>query len=319
MIRKTSIALFLLVSTALILSCDDSINPKTEFRERYILYAVLRGDTSFQLAILSHSYDVYGLDPIINTEDPLVKDADIKIWTDTNVVKFKDSTISRTDTSRYKGLLSIYYLNNFKPGFGTKLTIKARLANGMLLQSETRVPEQIILDSLFKIPIEDLNYFKMSWQPVTDGNTFYMCRYKLYYKKNNGAYSYSQQQIEIPLFLNIVGDTVEPVYPAISKNNFIKFDLETLNWVMKKISDGDPQKSNFYIDRTVLEIYSMDKELSNYFTTTHGYLDQFSVRLDETDYSNIDGGLGIFGAYNKQTFSFFLKEDYIRSFSYNYE
>jgi hypothetical protein len=41
----------------------------------------------------------------------------------------------------------------------------------------------------------------------------------------------------------------------------------------------------------------MNSDLAAYYSSLNGFLDEYSVRLDEQVYSNINGGIGIFGAY----------------------
>lgn len=45
----------------------------------------------------------------------------------------------------------------------------------------------------------------------------------------------------------------------------------------------------------------MDRALSNYYESIHGSADSYSISLDQPVYSNISGGLGIFGS--KRTIS----------------
>ncbi len=42
----------------------------------------------------------------------------------------------------------------------------------------------------------------------------------------------------------------------------------------------------------------------------------FAITVNETDFTNISGGKGIFGSFIKQNFSIKFKHDYIRSFGY---
>jgi hypothetical protein len=65
------------------------------------------------------------------------------------------------------------------------------------------------------------------------------------------------------------------------------------------------------------ELLSFDEHLSNYYSSTHGYLDEFSIRLDETVYSNIEGGMGIFGSYYKSERLFPIYASYIASYGFD--
>ncbi len=310
--------LSLILISFFFLSCEDSVNPKSEFQDRYILYLVMRGDTSTQFATLTHSYNVSGLDPLTNEVDPVIKDADIRIWGQGDVFRFKDTLKNREDTSRYNSPVYFYYLQNFKPDFGESLTVRARLNDGTLLKATARVPKEVVLDSIYKLPVPEKNEFTFSWQKNLE-DLFFVYRARLLYKQDTGGDTYIYNRVDIPIYLETNGATVKPVYPGITKNNFANYPLDALDWAMEKVSGDDDKKSNYTIVKIEFEIIAMDKTLTDYYSVTHSFMDSFSIRVDENDYSNIEGGLGIFAVYNKQIISFLLREKYILSFGYRFE
>ena len=85
---------------------------------------------------------------------------------------------------------------------------------------------------------------------------------------------------------------------------------------MAQISVSEPDKTLFKVGYPSFELITLEGNLANYYSISNGYLDDVSIRLDEGEYSNIKGGLGIFGAsnYNKTTYTF--DEDYVLSFGY---
>ncbi len=303
--------LALIISVFTFISCDDSIDPKSTFKERYILNFVIRGDTTFQMATLTHSYNVDGVDPYSNKTDPAISDADIKIWYNGEVYTLRDTTIARTDTSRYGTSVCYYYINNFTPGVNKPITVKAELNNGRTLTSQTTLPSDIEIDSCDRIiPLSYKNQFSIVWQRLEE-EVYYFVRFRIYYK-NNSVFNI----VEVPLTYNYVNGKPNPVYPGITKNTIFNYEKLALDTVMRKISEGDTKKSNYQIMRAEYEIIILDKSLSDYYSSTHGYMDNYSVRIDVTDYSNITGGYGIFASYRKQVLAATLKEDYILSFGY---
>jgi hypothetical protein len=308
----TALSLFVFVS------CDISLDPKTEFKDRYILYLIMRADTNYHVARVFHTYNVNGLNPSTNTVDPSIKDAVIKIWSKSTVNIFRDTLISRDDTTRYNDPLYFYYLNNYKPAYEESLTVKAYMQNGVVLKSRTKVPSEIVLDSVYFLPVEGRNDFSFSW-PSSIEDVCYSYRAKLCYKQRIETQGEFLKWLEIPLEVHRKGDSVQTIYPDISKNHFVRYTNEALEWAMNKISEFESAKSNFTITRVEFEIISLDKPLSDFYSLTHGYMDSFSIRLDENIYSNIEGGLGVFGVCYKQIKVFRLKEDYILSYGYKYE
>jgi len=307
----SALVLLVILSCFSFISCDDSIDPKTTFKERYILNFIIRGDTTFQVATLSSSYNVAGIDPQVNEIDPAIKDADIKIWYNGDVFTLRDTTIARSDTSRYNTSVSYYYINNFTPGEGRPVIVKAELNNGRSLTAQTVLPENIEIDSCDRIiPLTYKNQFSIVWRSLEE-EVFYFVRFKLYYKHNSVFHT-----VEVPLNYIYIDGKLTPVYPGVTRNTIFNYELSALDTVMKKISEGDGQKSNYEIVRGEYEVVILDKPLSDYYSSIHGYMDNFSIRIDQTDYTNITGGYGIFASYRKQLLAASLKEEYIRSFGY---
>ena len=53
-----------------IISCEDSFDLYSDFYEQYILTCIIRSDTTYQTAILTHSYPNYTGNPYDNTTNP---------------------------------------------------------------------------------------------------------------------------------------------------------------------------------------------------------------------------------------------------------
>lgn len=92
--------------------------------------------------------------------------------------------------------------------------------------------------------------------------------------------------------------------------------MSTVNQAMELISKGDPNKSNYIILSCIAEVLSLNEELSFYYNATARDRDIYSVKLDETDFSNIENGYGLFGVYMRTYHVMRFSHDYIRSFGY---
>ena len=65
-----------------------------------------------------------------------------------------------------------------------------------------------------------------------------------------------------------------------------------------------------------INVLEFDAPLSNYYSSIHGYLDHFSIRIDEDVYTNIKGGIGVFGATRNTVLPLNFREDYLSIFGY---
>lgn len=309
--KKIFVALF----CVLLISCEENLNPYGEYKEKYILNCIIRGDTTFQTATLSKTYSVLNNDPYSGKEDPSIKNAIIRIWNGDAVVTLKDTTIERPQPSNYKYPYSLYYTNKFLPDANYKLEIEVLLKDGTKLKSFTTPPKPIQFAFVEKnIPFKNKESVTYRWNDGLLDQT-YVTKFMIYYKKKIGTQQIFQKK-EIPIKYEEMNDRLIPIFPAPNNNNFLALHINTISEAMRSISEGDNEKSNYEIIAAVLEVISLDKNLSTYFNSTSRSGDAFSVKLDETDFSNIDRGFGIFGIYMTATWVTPFTPQYIRSFGY---
>jgi hypothetical protein len=81
-------------------------------------------------------------------------------------------------------------------------------------------------------------------------------------------------------------------------------------------------RKNIYTVITVIHIVfdltEFDFALSRYYASVNGYLDRYSVWTNESIYSNVSGGIGIFGSRMDSKYSYPMDRKYVESFGYRY-
>lgn len=304
----TTIALF----AVLLYSCEENFSPKADYQEKFILYSIINTDSSVQTAVLEKSYDVEGYDPNQNISDPFIQGADIRIRQRDNVFFMHDTSIIRTDTSRYSTPVRFYCLNNFFIKGNDSLEIIATLPNGKKLYGIADLARSIEFDKAtdHTLPPVEKDFASFIWNgPVS--SRWYLPKLEFYYAKDGIRYSK-----EVPSEYKMENGKWTPIYPAITNNNIIRFQNSALDSALAQISQGDPNKSNYKIFGCVFTLLIFNESVSNYYSTTNGFLDDFTVRVDEADYTNIKGGLGIFGTFKKQATGAIFTDAYIKSFGY---
>ena len=299
-------------------SCDESFNPKGGYTEKYVLNCVLRGDTSYQVAILTHSYNVDGYDPYTNVTDPAIAGADIRLWYNDSVFVFRDSVVDRIGETRYSDSLKIYYLKNLNLLYNKPVEIEALLPNGRRLSSATMTSKEIMFDdknSSKVIPPVNTSLVQVLWDNNSE-TAYYLPRFKVtWYRTVNGQ---SEMHVmEIPLRYNQEGDQYVPVYPNPSFQTSVFYDPESIKRALESISGGDPDKNNYSVHiNNQIEIFGLDENLVRYYSANIQD-NNFTVRLDETDYSNINGGFGVFGSYVIKNYDIRFNADFLTELGYN--
>ena len=302
-----------LVSAIISFSCQEDFSPKAVFKEQYILNCIIRGDSTMQVATLGKTYDVSGFDPSTNNIDPSISGAQVFIKWHGQVFQMRDSSIARTDTSRYKGPLKFYYTTAFTPSYHDSVEITAIPKAGVILNSSTRVPNGVFFHySPTYISPSDFTLF-LSWIE-TDGSCLYLPRLKILYQKRNEK-QLIIHSLDVPLTYNVTNDVSTPVYPGVSEAAGLEFQRNMIDDYMLKVSEGD-DKDNYQFLSLQLDLLVFDQFLAGYISSTNGFLDNLSIRLDEPNYTNVAGGLGIFGAYIYNSVTIGLSSDYLLMLGY---
>lgn len=298
-------------------SCDQSLNPKGNYYERYVLNCILSGDTTDQVAIISHSYDVDGFDPYKNTTDPAVTGADLRLWYNDSVFVFRDSVVTRTGNGRYKDSLKIYYLKNIHITYNKPIEIEALLPNGRRLESSTISAKEIIFDqdnSSKVIPPVNSTLDLVKWS-LDDQTAYYLPRFIVtYFKKVNGIPE--KHLIEIPIKYVQENGNYVPVYANASAQSSVVYNPDDIKRALLSISEGDPDKNNYSVlISNPVNVFALDENLVRYYSANNQD-NNFTVRLDENDFSNINGGFGVFGSYVLKSYILKFIPEFITEMGY---
>lgn len=301
-------------------SCSDSFNPLGEFKEDYVLTCILKSDSSFQIATLSHSYRGEGNDPASNTEDPSIIGADIRVWLGDSVYIFHDSSTARTEPSRYDTPFHFYYNNNFSVAPYENFEIEAVLQDGRRLKASSRSPGSISFNSESDviIPAVGSNLVRFFWD-LQDEGMFFSPQLAIRYRQNENGNTVEKIKI-IPIEYKQQNGELIPVYPKPSYKTNVNYQLDAITKALEEISETDPEKGNFSIyEKPIFTLFAFDLNLSRYVSSTNQAFDDLTVTVNEADFTNIEGGLGVFGSYVNKTYEdIIFQEIYIESFGYNF-
>lgn len=303
----------IILMSSLFLSCKEDFSTDAKYRERNVLNCIIRPDTSFQAVTLFRTYRTGG-NPNQFTEYPFIDSADVKMWSDNQVYQFYDTTLERENTERYTEPTKVYYNNNLKPIGGKYVEVEALLPNGLLLRAETLVPDvdKIFFDgSETKILPSNQDEIKFVW--ADEQRVMYDPKFLVVVANKRTHQIYTA---EIPIKYVVRNSTEEPIYPSITSGKSVVYEKAVVRKAFQNISKDDSEKSNYVIMGTYLELMVLDKYLSTYYSSIENFLDEFTIKVDLPDYTNIDGGFGIFGSYNLTKYNIAIDENFIKSFGY---
>jgi len=311
-------------------SCKNDFNINAPNENVYVLNCILQPDSSIQYATITKNvYTQNGLPPGSNTITQYIKNASIKIYFDNSVFVMRDTTIQITNSGNLTQV-NCYYVKNLTLPSGT-VRIEATLPDGKILKSTTQVPQiSFSLDweyfpsvSIFAprndVAYDTLEFYKWSW--IVDANTkiLNLPELEVYYKKYDGG-SFVDKKILVPLISDFFspdsGITFYEEKAIPSYNNSCMASLKIINKTMMEISGNDPYKENYIITKVLHSVIGLDSYLSNYYFADKTYTETFTIKLTQPDFSNIEGGKGLFGALCKYSKPLIVDSVYVKSFGY---
>jgi len=112
---------------------------------------------------------------------------------------------------------------------------------------------------------------------------------------------------EVPVEITDYQDctTYTAVYPRVRRQEFgssrelWRFKLENYRRTLIKILTENATAIDF--KRIFVEFVQADEHVYKYFSVVNGFQDPFSIRVDQPNYTNIQGGFGVFGSFVSDT------------------
>jgi len=316
---KRIISLVIILTTGLILtSCNEDFSPFTEKKNFSILNCILRSDTAYQTLTLSSSYQPDGYDPYTVANDPVIRGADVRVWVNDSVFVFRDSTAKRTDTSRYKDDIYFYYHKNMYLYPNANIEVEVILPGGKKLSAKSKTPQRLSFSSLSSTVISESidDFAKIIWNTYSSDKYFLPRMTFSYYKLINGVQTKFTKIIPMR-YLTIDGN-ITPVFAQPGYSNQFFVHKSAIEKALEEISDNDADKSSYSICEFVhVDVLSFDNNLTRYYSSIQ-IKDNLTISVDENDYTNINGGMGIFASYYKDTYRLKFFSNYITSMGYNF-
>ena len=308
-------------------SCSDEFSINAPVEDIYVLNCILRTDSSIQYAIISKNvYTGNGASPTSTLIDQYIKGANIKISYDDSVFVMRDTTIQITELG-IKAPINCYYVKELNiPDKAVK--IEATLPNGKVLKSKINVPQIAIYPVNYYFPrdyysgFSPQQYYNWVWSFKTSKvtNIYNLPQLVIYYKKYESG-TYIDKKTSVPLAYDydlknydIFSNSVYPSYKLSCATS-----LKTMNKTMQDISGEDPYKRNYVITKVMFSVIGLESNLARYYFASNIFNEGFSIKLRQTDVSNIEGGKGVFGAYCNFSKTFVVDSIYVKSFGYRYE
>lgn len=314
-VRKTLPLVFLCA-----LGCEESFTPKGPYSDQLVAYSILSPQSSIHYVRLFTTYNPPGFDPFENTESHQIANATVSIFDGTSTLVLRDTTVARNDTGRYSDSIRAFVASPLQAvrGRGYTLTITAppfgTVTGSTVIPGAGTVELEQVTRNVFLDPLAYRSDLIMYGTPWASGVGYVI---RLYLEYEVFSTDTVVKREEVPLRINnYKGCTsYDSEYPAIQRRSF-NFGrefliLSNLNYrrtiiKVKKLHEG--KAVNFR--RAVIILSQADQHLYNYYSLVNGFQDEFSIRVDLPNYTNIQGGLGLFGSFASDSLLYNLQTDF---------
>jgi hypothetical protein len=293
-------------SLFLVSGCENSFDPRGPYQKQMVVYSILSNSSDSQYVRVFTTYNPTGFDPSEVTADTYVRKARVTLTDDSTTYTLRDTSLTRVDKSRYTDDIGAYIAYPCHMRMGKTYTLSVASDQGNV-SATVSVPHAgyvlannpFILKAPDRYSSDDITV-TIGVSPLTRG---YVVRLYLDYLVNVGA-DWVHKRDEIPnSVLSATATTIQYNYPKLIRRtsdvaqpySTIHFPIAVYTAFYTRLVDqygigGFKMVSATYI------LTQVEANLYKYYNLANGFQDEFSIRTDQPDYSNIQGGLGVFGA-----------------------
>ena len=244
------------------------------------------------------TYNLTGFDPAEHTTDTDVRGASVTMTDDSTSYHLKQTIIPRYDTSRYSTNPVAYFAFPcpLRPGKQYSLAITSDQGNATAkVSAPTHGNIYCSYPLSFKAPDTDPEPIVASIElsPITQA---YLVRLYLdvYFGPN-----LARKRLEVPTGTAPTGfQQAQFTYPTLERrtsqsllNAFFPRDIYVA--FLKGLAS---QYESFQIISATFILTQVETNLYKYYKIANGFQDPYSIREDQPDFTNIVGGVGVFGA-----------------------
>lgn len=306
-VRVVCLAVLITGSTG----CDSAFAPKGNYRNDMVVFSILSANDSRQYVRLFSTYDPPGYDPGVVIEDTPITDAQVTLIDQANPSRtyaLHDTTIRRLDSTRYSTPIHAYVTSEFKPVSGTSYLLSISSPTRGSASGVTVVPgpsNMIVANpTVIKNPLSYPSDAILVMTMISHLTKGYILRFFLEYEYVLNASTVTEWK-EVPNELYLLGEGSAPSYPRLMRRisiasqgelnrELIYFGNQAYRWAKVEIEDQFGKQDLRFV-RAIFILTQVEEHLYDYFNIVNRFQDEYSIRNDMPDYSNIKGGAGIFG------------------------
>jgi hypothetical protein len=304
---------FLVCGVIFLSGCQESFTPRGNYKEKIVVYAILGTKSDTQYVRLYSTYNPPADNPLSNTIDPQITDAELTISDGVQSFAFHDTSLLRRNISRYTSDIHAQVAYGFTVERGKLYSLEVNSPRYGKVTSTVTTVAKATVKLLNAMALEDpsLNQdIEVQIYLGKNGKGYSIHGYIEFQARINGQWM--SKSLELPPVISggtpiptlyYRGQNIDSGIDGVEK---ISFPLSEYVQILRTIRTQYTDSLKF--SRSRFTVSQLDGNLFAYYNVVNGFPDSFTLRVDEPDFTNIAGGLGIFGSVTEDTYTFTLPE-----------
>jgi len=287
-----------------------------------VVYSVLTTESDTQYVRVYRTYNPPDNDPSKNQDEQSVTDANVTISSDSALYQFQKTVVQRVDKSRYASDIVAYISHPFKLARGKtyKLTVTSPTLGTATATATVPSVASISPSNFFAVadPYKNayVERYGVNVYLSAQAKAFLVRIYVDYLASTPQGWQLRRRQIPVLMKpISLYQGTWDYIYPVVKQRQwsgarYQESELFTIDaWI--KMLENDIWLYDGYGVRflqAVIHVIQFDEPLYSYYGVANLSRDRYSVRIDEPDYTNMHGGVGVFGSFAVDSTAYELPE-----------
>jgi hypothetical protein len=280
-----------------LVSCNQPFEPDGPTNNRLVLYSVLNSSSTTQYVRLSATYATPPAQEF--------KNATVRMISNGKTIVFRDTTVTTTDESGQSAAINAFVAYNTPITGGSAYELTASTPSGLTASARATALSVPSISLMNRAALDG-----SSESPVTLNTAFNTLSgaYELhfyvdFYALVDGGWELIRAEVPSEMSVDAQGLPLK-VFPKLRSVQIIakstkaiplQYDVTLYSALRAEMISRYAAAPVVWL-RAVFVLTQIDDVLFSYYYVYNGPVDQSSVRLDQPDYTNISGGLGVFGS-----------------------
>lgn len=304
-------------------ACNQPFDPRGDLDQKPVVFSVLSTDRNLQFVRVERSYMPVGYNALVYNADNFIPNAVVTVSNGSLTMRLRDTTLPRSDTSRFNFPLRAYVVTPFKPQYGGSYNVRVEVAGFEPASGSIVVPMKPVLgDDPLSMSVMDrpegfLKNVDIAFPVILGkGTSGYRVRLYVDYDVLKGS-EWVEERVEIPTAFalpenNDLSQVLYPIFARTPENRraMAIHGLDVYSRTLVEIAYVKHGSTKIIFNRVVVQLVQLDQNLYGYYISTHARHDPHSIRLDEPAFFAVAGGVGVIGAYTLDSLVHILPENF---------